>query len=325
MINPKGKQIPFGPREFTAEEQTLLGIYQDFVHMSPHPTEGLPQAGGTFINYDKAKRLLNRIDEAAGRVTTRNAKRIILEARREITEGLKQSDEALGKAVPAYSQFVGLRDVFEDVFNDPDKAVAALNRSLKENRLGLSDKLKALNELAPNELKFMDDLAGYADELSASELAKKAPQQLETIVKSLGSEKQTEQMLQRMFSQNFTQAEQRELEALEKMTGVKFVEDFKDLAAARLFHSNRPANERLASILGIGGASAGGAIGGIPGGIAGGTAGFMTGSALSTPSVQARLLQKLIPAERMAQGAGQFIRKTSPASNASIVELLTSR
>ena len=299
ILDARNRPVAFGTREFTTEERMLLNVFEDVRGVSPHPTEGLPESvsPGTFINYDKARRLLARLDEASAGAKTRNTQRILGTVRRFVVDGLKQSDAQLAKRIPEYGQFVGLRDTLETVMENPDKIVQLLMQSGKATKASLRGQLEALDALAPTEMKFLPDLQQYEKLVQATELAKRAPKTISSVVNQLRTPQQMEKVIRHIFDQPVTTLS--ELEALETVSGTKFLDEFKDLAARMAFQSYRPAGLGLPGNLALGALGFGG------GGPIGAGVGVAAGTAMSMPRVQAEVLRRVLPAAMFTKQAGQ--------------------
>ena len=241
LIDAKGQALP-GPsvnRPFTGEERLLLGIYDDIRGMSPHPVEGLPGAvkPGTFINYDRAIRLLDRLDEAMASAKTRNTQRIIGGVRQRVMDGLKASDQGLAKVVPEYGRFVGMRDTLDVALADPDNSASLLNRSSGALREGLLKQLEQLDALAPAQSKFYQDLVAFQQATDAAKAAQHATKTIDQMVMSQG-EPGIEGLVTRYFNQPETI--KRALGAIEQLAGQPFIQDFKANSAARYFSQSGP-------------------------------------------------------------------------------------
>ena len=320
LLDKKGREIPFGTgkRAFTSEERTLLDIYDEFRGVSAKPTENLPDIlrapgtvatgqgpkptgatrPGTAISFQQAQRLLARIEEALGRVTTRNAKRILIETQRHIKEGLKLSDTELGKAAPEYARFASLRDVLERAFKDPDRAVGVLMSSMRDTRQGLMKNLEELDKLAPDEFKFVQELKDFKKAIDLSDSARRAPK---AIMQKIG--RMTDDQIENFILNIYNQPEtvKVNLEALDAIH--PFLDQAKAVSAARMFREIKPEFSPVTTatmgVLGAGGYAAEGPIG---------AAGGLVASTLAaSPRVQGSLLRKAMQAEA-AYGGSKYVK-----------------
>ena len=300
----------------TADERLLRNVWEDFRRVSQAPTEGLPEAQvpGTFMNYQTARRFLDRMDEAMGSAKGRNTVRILSEVRARLVDGLKAADAGLAKQIPAYGKFVGLRDTFETILQNPDRTVSTLLSSLKETKGGLRGQLKELDDLAPKDLKFFQDLLQFERLTQAAEKAKNAPKTVNALANQLRTPQQMEKLIRNIFAQPETTLA--ELEALETVSGMKFLDEFKDMAARTVFSSFRPAGFGYPTNLAFGALGFGG------GGPVGAGLGLMAGTAMSTPRIQAEMLRRVFPPALWAQLAGRQVGRLRPIAPAAISSLL---
>jgi len=323
LIDAKGNPIAFGTaRQFTAEESTLLNVFQDLKGMSPRPTEGLPGTvkAGIFIPYQQAKRLLARFDEAIGAVRTRNAKRILTTSRKAVVDGIKDSDKELERLFPAYKGFSDIRDIAEGGAGNVDAAIRLLKQAMRADRPELRQQLQQLDGLVPDDQKFMPALQLFQEATERVKLLKQAPQTVNRLTRGLKTDQEVETLVTNIFTaQESTLAQ---LEALDSVS--PFLQEIRDVAVFRLFNSPRPSGFSLGLAGGAGAVT--GAMGFLSGGretaMATGTLGFLLGASASTPKTQAALLTRGVPALRGLQGFGRAVAPTVPTAGASLTRLL---
>jgi hypothetical protein len=241
LLDRQGNRLPmkYGNRDFTMEEDALLNAYDSLRGASPHPSEGIVGASGTFMNYNRATRVIDRMQADIQRFAGTKVEPVLIRTSEILKKGLYDSDVGLAKVVPKYARFVGIREELEraisPALNTDDKAALLLKQSGQPLKAGVLDKLNQLDALAPKNLKFYDSLVKFHAQADVAKSALGAVKTLEDQVLSKGPVAQ-EAMALDYF--NLPVVIRDALGTLEQQAGIPFVDSFKALSAANYFKSN---------------------------------------------------------------------------------------